>query len=104
MQLRLSCLEIVTCQAIALAHVGLRRDLVRGRFAGALTFSCLGPPGQIVGKVREGALKLLSSLTDGLTSRIQGLRNGSDGKCARDYNHTHLGKGSVPKEIRTGAR
>jgi hypothetical protein len=78
--------------------------LVRGRFTGPLTFSGLGPPGQIVGKAGEDPLKLLSSFTNGLTSRVQGLRNGSDGQRARDHNHTHLGKGPVPKEIGTGAR
>ena len=70
--------------------------LVRRRLAGALTFGCLGPPGQIVREAGEGHLKSLSGFTDGLTRRVQGLRNGSDGKRAGDHKHSHLGKGSVP--------
>src|ERR1700719_4658406 len=77
---------------------------VGGHFTGALTFSGVSPPSEIVGETGKSFFKSLPSLADGRAAGAQHVRDRPDGKCAGNHHHTHLGKCPMPEGARPDAR
>src|SRR3569623_2278910 len=79
-------------------HEGPRKIAISigRRLAGALRLGGFAPPGQIVGKARERALKRLAALPDRLARLRQRLRDRADGDRARYPPHAPLRQRAVP--------